>query len=243
MIRDVTIRENNFLLIFSDAVLLYEAAMACDNDDLNSALAKSSVLAVNFAIEAAANSFLQSVELTTPLKDSIDKFPTIDKFNFVLQWHTDNHLPKGDSHVQAVSNLVKNRNAMVHPKVVKRSLSVETQVGPDGRLLHSVITSPPRKGQDVKHKLLGPDPELYTHHDAKAALQVMTKFLNAFVYWWGIGYDDAELFLFQTWDGSLSARPVMFRKNQIDVLVRNDHFLNIQFMGIHGMFDDDNPQI
>lgn len=239
MIREVSVRENNFLLIFSDAVLLYEAAIACENSDLNSALAKSSVLSVNYAIEAAANSFLQSINMTKGLQEKIDRLPTIDKFDFVLQWHTDHHLTAGDSEVQAVKSLIKNRDAMVHPKVTTRLISVESEVGQDCTIRHSALKPEPKTGQDPKPKLLGDDPELYTHEDAKAALQVMTSFLNKFVHLWGIGFVVAENFLFQTWDGSINARQVMFRKDQITTLIRNDHFLNIHFMGIHGMFKDE----
>ncbi|MGN7974866.1 hypothetical protein [Serratia sp. 22264] len=239
MIRKVTVHQNNFLLIFSDAVLLYEAAAACEDADLNNVLAKSSVLSVNYALEAAANSFLQSIEMSKALQEKIDKFSTVDKFDFVLQWHTGHYLNAGDSDVQAVRNLIKNRNAMVHPKVTTKLISVESDIGQDGIIRHSAVQPEHRKGHDLKPKLLGSDPELYTHEDAKAALQVMTSFLNVFVHWWGVGFKVAETFLFQRWDGSINARSVMFRKNHIISLIRNDHFLNIQFMGIHGMFNEE----
>lgn len=236
MIRNVTVKENNFLSIFSDAVVLYEAAVACGDEVLKSALVKSSILSVNYAIEAAANSFLESLEMTDKLKERIDKFSTLDKFDFVLQWHTDHHLMPGDHQVQAVKNLISNRNAMVHPKITVKPLQVATSIEPGERLMHSALKPEPKKGQDQKPKLLGSDPELYSDRDAKEALIVMTSFLNAFVeQWWGIGYEQAEMFLFQTWDGSIHARPVMFREHQIKALVRNDEFLQIGFMGIHGL--------
>ena len=236
MLRTVTVHENNFLSIFADAVLLYEAAVECEKPDLKSALVKSSVLSVNYAIEAAANSFIQSVELTKTMKEKIDKFSTIEKFDFVLQWHTDKYLDPGDRDVQAVKNLFKKRNAMVHPKVTTSTVSVVTEVSKDGAITHTAVKPEPKKGQDPKPRLLGENPDLYTHEDAKAALQVMTRFLNTFVSWWGIGYEVAETFLFQTWNGSLNAREVMFTKDQIITLIRNDEkFLNIQFMGIHGL--------
>lgn len=234
MRREVTIWENNFVLIFTDAVTLYEAAVACDNSDLNSAMAKASILSVNCAIEAAANSFLQSIEINDKLSKELDKLKTLDKFDFVLQWHTDKELPRGDVHVQTIAKMIGNRNNMVHPKVNSRKVIIETSAGPSG-IIHTEIKPPPKKGQDIKHKLLGGDFELYTDKDAKAALIAMTTFLNAFVEYWGIGYEEAEKFLFQVWDGSINARPVMFRMNQIETLVRNDYFLNIQFMGVHGM--------
>jgi len=237
MIREVTVMENNFLLIFSDAVMLYETALGCKHEELNSALAKSSVLSTVYAIEAAANSFLQSIEMTKSLKEKVDKFSTIDKFDFVLQWHTDNHLSPGDSDVQAIKQLFKNRNSMVHPKVVSNDVTIETSVGQDGAINHSAIPPQLKKGKDPKHKLLGDNPELYTHEDAKAALQVMTSFLNVFVHWWGVGFEVAETFLFQTWNGSINSRQVMFRKYQIETLIRNNDFLDINFMGIYGLFE------
>lgn len=239
MIRSVKINHNNFLMIFSDAVLLYETAVALEDDDLKNVLAKSSILSVNYALEAAANAFLQSIEMTKTLQEKIDKLSTLDKFDFVLQWHTNHYLHPGDSDVQAIRKLIKNRNAMVHPKVITKSTSVESNIGKDGIIRHFEVQPEYKKGHDIKPKLLGDDPALYTHEDAKAALKVMTSFLNIFVHWWGVGFEVAETFLFQTWDGSINTRPVMFKKNQINALIRNDHFLNIQFMGIHGMFKDE----
>ena len=238
MIREATIWENNFLMIFVDAVLLYEAAVACEDPDLNSAMAKSSILSVNCALEAAANSFLESVEITSKLKDKIDRLSTLEKFDFVLQWHTDHHLASGDSHVQAVANLIKNRAKMVHPKVVKRKISFQTQAGPDG-IKHTEVKEDPVKGQDTKAKVLGPDVSIYTDRDAKAALMAMTSFLNIYIHWWGIPFEQAELFLFQRWDSSVQARQVMFRVAEINTLIRNNHFLDIRFMGIHGMLKED----
>lgn len=239
MAQTVDLYENNFLSIFVDAVLLYEAAVFCENPDLQSALVKSSVLSVNYALEAAANSFLRSVELTEDMQKNIDKLSTVDKFDFVLQWHTEHHLHRGDSEVQALRGLIRRRNEMVHPKIVKKEIEVDTERQPDGTLVHTALPPAPKKGQDPKPRLLGDDPNIYTHEDAKEALMVMTRFLNSFVHWWEVGYEVAENYLFQTWSGSVTARPVMFTKNQIATLIRNDaNFLNIQFMGIHGMFDD-----
>ncbi|MCK1792066.1 hypothetical protein [Pseudomonas violetae] len=236
MIRNVTVRHNNFLPIFSDAIVLYEAAVDCGNEVLQNALAKASILSVNYAIEAAANSFLESIEVTEKLKKKFDKFSTLDKFDFVLQWHTDNQLMLGDRHVQNVDNLISNRNAMVHPKVTPKIVQVNTSNNPGEQIKHSVIKPEPKKGRSQKPKLLGDDPELYTNRDAKEALIVMTSFLNVFVeQWWGIGHEAAEQFLFQTWDGSINARSVMFREHQIQTLIRNNEFLKIRFMGIYGM--------
>lgn len=235
MTRDVTVTENNFLSIFSDAVMLYEAAKGCADLDLQCALAKSSVLSVNYALEAAANSFMESVAISANLKAQVDKFRTLEKFDFVLQYHTDEQLNNGDAWVQNVKNLIDHRNNFVHPKIKKNKIQVATLIEPGQPPRHQAIQQPAKKGEDLKPKLLGPDSELYSHKDAAEALVRMTKFLNAFISKWGIKYEEAELFLFQTWDGSLGSRPIMFRSHQVKTLVRNDHFLKIEFMGLHGL--------
>lgn len=84
--------EKQFLVNFLDAVRLYDAAVACENAHLNSALAKYSTLSVNYAIGAAENSFLQSIKMIKILHEKIDEFSTVDKFDYVLQWHTDHDL-------------------------------------------------------------------------------------------------------------------------------------------------------
>ncbi|MCK9744389.1 hypothetical protein [Pseudomonas syringae] len=238
MSRKVTIKENNFLSIFSDAVVLYESALSCTDDVLKNALVKSSILSVNYALEAAANSFLQSLKASERLKKKIDMFSTLDKFDFVLQWHTDHCIVPGDPNVQAVANLISNRNNMVHPKIFKNSAEVLTSVDSEGRISHS-IKQKFKSGQDRKRKLLDNDPDYWTELDAKEALIIMTSFLNIYVEdWWGIGFEQAELFLFQTWDGSIHARPVMYREHQIKTLLRHESFLQIRFMGLHGLISD-----
>lgn len=237
MIRDAIVNENNFVSIFSDAVVLYEATLVCDDKILKNALIKSSILSVNYAIEAAANSFLQSVKVGKKLKDKLDKFSTLEKFDFVLQWHTEQQLKHDDNRVHMIRNLIANRNNMVHPKVIPTKVTVETTTLPDGRIKHDVRKPLTVKGQDSNSKLLGLDPDFYTEADAKEALISLTSFLNAFIEeWWEIDREEADLFLFQTWDGSLKGRPIMVAEHQITPLIRNNSFLDIRFIGIFGMF-------
>ncbi len=239
MTREVTVTENNFLSIFSDAVMLYEAAKGCEDLDLQCALAKSSVLSVNYALEAAANSFMESVDISASLKKQVDKFRTLEKFDFVLQYHSDEQLSYGEAWVQDVKSLIDNRNSFVHPKVKQNKIKIETVLEPGQPPRHQAIYPTPKKGADPKPKLLGADPELYSHKDAAEALVRMTRFLNQFIVKWGVTFRETELFLFQTWDGSLNGRPIMFREHQVRAIIRNDHFLNIEFMGLHGLVDTD----
>lgn len=236
MIRDVTLVENNFISIFSDAVILYEAAVSAVDEELKSALVKSSILTVNYALEAAANSFVSSIELDDELKGKVDRYSTLEKFGYVVNYHTGKSLPSGAKIYQQVRNLITRRNQMVHPKVNAVGYQVRTTGGGGEPFMHTVIKKAPKIGASQNPKLLGDDPELYTVKDAQAALQAMTSFLNLYVEeWWGIGYENANLFLYQTWDGSIGAMPYMFRPHQIKVLIRNKELLDVRFIGIHGM--------
>jgi len=83
----VEITKNSFFEIFSDAITLYELSVMEQKSHIKKTLAKSSILSINYALEAAANSFLSSIEITQKLKGQIDRFSTLDKLDYTLQWH------------------------------------------------------------------------------------------------------------------------------------------------------------
>lgn len=114
MKRKVEITKNSFFELFSDAITLYELSAATKKSHIKKTLAKSSVLSINYAIEAAANSFLSSIEITQKLKDQIDRFSSLDKFDYTLQWHKDISLPRGTTQTQIIKELIAQRNALVH---------------------------------------------------------------------------------------------------------------------------------
>jgi hypothetical protein len=227
--------ENRFFTILADAVTLYELSAQAERDYIQTTLAKSCVLSVNYALEAAANSFLESLDLSDSLKSKIDKLPTIEKFDFVLQWHTDSKLPRGDKEVQAIKELVDLRNSMVHSKVSQDKGYVETQAG-NGAFAYehkAIETSPPRKAQTSKISL---DPEQYSSEDALIALKVLVAFLNRYVtQWWGISLDISAILLLPSWDGSISASPIKYEKNSLETILRHDGTLGIRFIKLHGI--------
>ena len=226
MERDVVIHENRFIEIVTDALMLYEVASSCENSYTREALVRACVLSICFSIEAAANSFLRAVECDSELKKKIDRFSTLDKFDFVLQWGQGCSLQKGESRYQKVRCLLTQRDSMAHPKIGKKSTKVKTMADDTGTVLHTEHQG----GGGVNSQLT------FDLHYAKDAFKAMVNFLNAFVEeWWAGGRDAAEEYLFPTWNGSLKARKIMLLPHQLELLIKHNEMLNIKFIGIYGL--------
>lgn len=237
MKRTVEITKNSFFEIFSDAISLYELSVAEQKDHVKATLAKSSLLSINYALEAAANSFLSSVEITPKLKDKIDRFSTLDKFDFVLQWHKETSLPRGVTQTQIIKELIDQRNALVHPKIKSITENIET-IPSEGRpaYLHQSTSNPePQKSRLSNISL---DHESYTDNDALISLKALVGFLNSYVNdWWGIDLETSAILLMPSWRGSIQASPIMYERNSLETVLRHDHVLEIKFLELHGILE------
>ncbi|WON77964.1 hypothetical protein [Serratia sp. UGAL515B_01] len=107
MKRTVKITKNSFFKIFSDAIMLYEPSVKEQKTHIKKTLAKSGTLSVNYAFEAAANSFLSSIDITKNLKGQIDRFSALDKLDYTLQWHKETSLPQGVNETQIIKELLE----------------------------------------------------------------------------------------------------------------------------------------
>lgn len=237
MSRSVEITENTFFSIFSDAVLLYELASMEGNENTRNTLAKSSILSVNYALEAAANSFLTSVEMNSKIKDKIDKFPTLDKFDFVLQWNRDEFLPRGEIETQIVKKLIDQRNALVHPKVKTVKQEVATTKGDDKiAFFHNALISD--FNEKCKITKMSVHPDQYSAEDALIALKALVNFLNKYVECWlKMEIENSALLLMRSWDGSVQANPIMYQKHELEIVLRHNENLNIRFVDLHGILE------
>lgn len=237
MKRTAKITKNSFFEIFSDAIILYELSAAEQNSHIKTTLAKSSILSINYALEAAANSFLSSVEITPKLKGKIDRLSTLDKFDFTLQWHKETSLPRGVIQTQIIKELIDQRHALVHPKIKSATEIIETTPGEGSHAyLHQSTGNP----EPLKSKLsnISLEPEIYTEKDAFIALKAFVSFLNGYVNdWWGIDLETSAFLLMPSWDGSIQAGQIMYERNSLETVLRHVHDLEIEFLRFHGIFE------
>lgn len=194
MKRTVEITKNSFFEIFSDAITLYELSAAEQKEHIKTTLAKSSILSINYALEAAANSFLSSIEVTQKLKDQIDRLSTLDKFDVTLQWHKEISLPRGVIQAQIIKELIDQRHALVHPKIKSTTETIETKPSEGNpAYLHQSTGNP--KLPKSKLSNISLDPERYNDTDALIALKALVSFLNSYVNdWWGIEKGDGFIY-------------------------------------------------
>ena len=237
MNRTVEMRQNGFFKIFSDAITLYEISAAESSEHIKTTIAKASILSTNYALEAAANSCLSSVDITKKLKDEIDRLSTIDKFDFILQWHNKKSLPRGVIQTQAIKELISQRNALVHPKINSIKLNIKTK---SGDVNYSYIHESIDESGTSKSKLsnISLDPDRYTEEDALIAVKVLVRFLNIYVNkWWGIDVEESANFLMPTWTGSIKAKSVMYERKSLETVLRNNDDLKIEFLGLYGILE------
>lgn len=185
MKRSVEITDNSFFSLFSDAVLLYDLAFNERNNYVSRALSTSSILSVNYALEAAANSFLKTLDTSSKISAQIDRFPTLDKFDFILQWHKDSSLPRGNKEVQIIKKLIDQRNNLVHPKIKVIEQSIVTSEG-DAKIAYYHKAEHSDAIEKCNVTKMAVNPLNYTAEDALIALKPLVNFLNELVEnWWG----------------------------------------------------------
>ncbi|MDR7090881.1 hypothetical protein [Cellvibrio fibrivorans] len=237
MSHSVEITENTFFSIFSDAVLLYELASSETDKYTQNTLAKSSILSVNYALEAAANSFITSIEITSKLKSNIDKFSTLDKFELVLQWHKDKSLPRGERETQIIQKLIDQRNELVHPKVKTVQQDVVTALGDESiAYYHKALQD--NSNEKCKVTKMSLDPSQYSAEDALIAIKSLVNFLNKYIEsWWEIDVESSAILLMKSWTGSVQASPIMYQKHELEIVLRHNKNLNIRFVGLYGILE------
>tara|TARA_B110000211_G_scaffold74981_1_gene87580 strand:- start:12591 stop:13313 length:723 start_codon:yes stop_codon:yes gene_type:complete len=237
MNRSVEITENSFFSIFSDAVLLYDLSIRENNEHIKNTLSKSCILSVNYALEAAANSFLTSVDINSKIKDQVDKFSTLDKFDFILQWHKDSSLPRGNNETQIVKKLIDKRNKLVHPKVKVIKTNVTTTTGDENIAYYHKDEQDNYKNKCQVTKM-SLNSSMYSTEDSLIALKALVNFLNEFVEnWWGIDIEYSELFLMKSWNGPIQANSIMYEKKELEIVLKHNNDLNIKFAGLYGILE------
>jgi hypothetical protein len=84
-------------------------------------LARLSVLNAALALEALANILLQQCSMPGQLADDVDKLSVLGKFDiYMLSRGGDHFMDRGHKLTQAIVELIKWRNACVHPKIAQR---------------------------------------------------------------------------------------------------------------------------
>lgn len=227
--RKVSIEHVPFFSIFADAVALYDLAECEGQSHLASRLAKSSILSTNYALEAAANCFLESLELRSDMKKKIDRFSTLEKFDFILQWHTDNNLIKGDKAFQDINRLVNLRNALVHPK----PNIINTEVASELLSSESKVSIKHKASKSANGVL-----QTFDANDALRAIRALVHFLNKYVLeWWNVSLEISTALLVSSWNGSTTADNYMYLTDDLEIVLKHESKFRIKFIGIHGILE------
>jgi hypothetical protein len=171
-----TYYEQPFLKHFLDAIVLCE--MAEDLPHLavsrHSSLARASIMASTFSLEAASNTLMSPIQAPGRLIELVDQGQVLDKYEFVLFGAQPTKVfDRGSKHAQAVKELFEIRNKYVHPRGQKRTIT-HRELG-EGAI--TILK------QDKPSNILGlpASPQDWGSQNARRVLQATSDFLDHFV--------------------------------------------------------------
>ncbi|WP_419147511.1 hypothetical protein [Pseudoalteromonas 'SMAR'] len=229
--KSVVIVESPFLTILANSMTLYELSLEEKESIVKSSLVSASILSSWTVLEASANSFIKSIELSPMIESKLDKFPTLEKFNLILEYHQDKKIAKQCTQYQEVDNLRKFRNNLVHPREVIKETVVKTEYCDFyDTFLHE---EQPTFSKTNNNKPYISYP--LESSDALKALKSVINFLNYFIVdSWGLKNDSVEALLLTRWNGSICAGDTQIPVDELKVILRNNKIfdLDIKFLDL-----------
>lgn len=172
-----THRQPGFIDLLCDAAFQLRMAIASQDSYMENRHSRASIMASTFTLECAANALMISLSLSSNLGEVMDRLPLLSKFDLYLKIQTqDLALDPGDARVSKVAELVRIRNAFVHPKVthIDVELGELTDIG-------SAFSWPMEMAPKVWSTTKIPKPPLFwSRIHAESALDATTDFLAYF---------------------------------------------------------------
>lgn len=115
-------------LLYDSINLLYlafDVDRATDHNDLEGACSRSSIINSLLLFECAANCCMSALPLSNVLANDLDKLPFLSKLElFASQQKGASSLDRSRAEVAAAAELKALRDGYVHPKVVRRAISL-----------------------------------------------------------------------------------------------------------------------
>ncbi len=124
--------ESPFNLHFNNSInLLQKTALSSENDNEidENMYSIQTILNTVITIEAIGNCLIDDLTLPKRLKEEVDKFKILSKFEFYLQSKGQLNLDYGLDKVQKIKELISMRNDLVHSKVKKINGTMTTKEG------------------------------------------------------------------------------------------------------------------
>lgn len=195
-----THRHPGFIDLLCDAAFQLRMAIGSQDSYVENRHSRASVMASTFSLECAANALVSSLTFAPNLVEGVDRLPFLSKFELYLKIRTqDQTLSQGDARVGKVTELVKIRNAFVHPKITNIDVELGDLTDADNALSWAMELAPQIWGST---KI--PKPALFwSRIHAEAALDATTRFLDYFFSLSGDNPEKIKEVLFQRTDVTL----------------------------------------
>jgi hypothetical protein len=208
---------NRFCDFFAEAVhfaVLSRHVEVEPKVDLESMYAKTAMLTAVFALEAAANCLIDTMDLSNPSRNDFDKLTILGKYHLYLLGHgKGSQFDRGSTAVQHVKDLIEFRNDQVHSRPDFQAVPANA----DGTFTYPDIKRTAHLKLPLRSFFVEPD-------HAAAAIVAVDAFLETYLLrWCGMSLDEAATFLF----------------HRMDTGVGPPHFMTTRlYKGIQDKFDE-----
>lgn len=109
----------------SDAIMAAHIAQNSPQipDEMRAMLSRTAIASSVFALECAANDFIDRLPKDGHFRSKAELWPALDKFDlFLLSRPSQPKLPRGEEWVRTIAHIIKLRDHHVHPRSVKCKL-------------------------------------------------------------------------------------------------------------------------
>ncbi|KMQ74067.1 hypothetical protein [Marinobacter subterrani] len=115
-VEDIEFLDQRTFTLLIDIALLLDESERCDKPWIASSFARSAIMNSSLLLECISNSCLTTLALPSKLLNEIDRLPVLSKLDYFLFANTGAHIDRGCREVQLVSEVLKLRDHIVHPK-------------------------------------------------------------------------------------------------------------------------------
>jgi hypothetical protein len=184
MVQIGTMIASPFPDLFADSIGLHLLAEenSVEARPIENCFARSSILNVVFAVEAAANCCLGRLNLPQEEFDEIERKRPIEKYAFLYETGFGKKLDKGNRITQSMAELITLRNSFAHPRATQPEvieIPIEVSISLDGKI-SGIFQNRETKPEVTQFLKIPWSPRLLSSTDSKKSLLASIAFLDYF---------------------------------------------------------------
>lgn len=172
-----TFEYTGFYDLLADSLFNYNQALQHEDPYVQNRYARASTISIILSVESASNCLISSLlgsEVSPGFREELDKLTAIGKFDAYASIKHQKKIDRGRNEVGKFKEMIKMRNAYVHPKTRKLNTNI-TNVKQLNEELHVRLESPQELWKNLK---IPKDSVLWSAASAEIIIKATTDFFS-----------------------------------------------------------------